>query len=324
MKPTIRVANADALRHECDVLVLKYAQGRHGVDKVVAGALRMSGHREGALSPPVGELSLVESKGTLSARYVLFVGVPPLYQLGYREIGDIARRSLRFIAANLPDVKRVAYTVHGPGYGLDERESFLSLVAGIIESLTNDGRFNQSLETTVVEVDSGRASRFIQYLKDVEVPKPPSPGRPDRQESESGSEARLPAGDSGEKPHVFVAMPFDSLKLDHFHYGIQPAVHSAGFLCERLDISSFTGGIVDQIKGKIASAELVVAELSGANPNVYLEVGYAWGKGIPTILLAERPEDLEFDVKGQRTLVYSSIRDLEEKLARELRNLRAP
>ena len=71
----------------------------------------------------------------------------------------------------------------------------------------------------------------------------------------------------------------------------------------------------------MASARLVVADLSTANANVYLEVGYAWGKGIPTVLLAKDSDDLKFDVKTQRCIAYKSIKHLEESLASELKAL---
>jgi hypothetical protein len=54
-----------------------------------------------------------------------------------------------------------------------------------------------------------------------------------------------------------------------------------------------------------------------------LEVGYAWGKGIPTVLLARDTADLRFDVRGQRCLVYNSIRKLEDSLTSELKALAA-
>jgi nucleoside 2-deoxyribosyltransferase len=75
------------------------------------------------------------------------------------------------------------------------------------------------------------------------------------------------------------------------------------------------------VKSRISSAKLVVADLSTANPNVYLEVGYAWAKGIPTVLLVRDTNDLKFDVKAQRCIVYTSIKQLEELLSKELKVL---
>ncbi len=110
---------------------------------------------------------------------------------------------------------------------------------------------------------------------------------------------------------------------DIFHYGIQGAVNAAGYLCERADLATFTGDLMDWVKRRIKSARLVIADLSSANPNVYLEIGYAWGCGIPTVLLISDSTDLTFDVRGQRCLVYKSIRALEESLAKELKGFPA-
>ena len=108
---------------------------------------------------------------------------------------------------------------------------------------------------------------------------------------------------------------------DVFHYGIQGAVNSAGLLCERADLSTFTGDVMDWVKRRISSATLVIADLSSANPNVYLEVGYAWGCRVPTVLLARDATDLKFDVKSQRCVLYKSIKSLEDALSRELQGL---
>jgi nucleoside 2-deoxyribosyltransferase len=75
------------------------------------------------------------------------------------------------------------------------------------------------------------------------------------------------------------------------------------------------------VRARISGARLVVADLTSANPNVYLEVGYAWGKGVPTVLIAKSEDALKFDVRSHRCIVYSSIKDLEDKLTRELHGL---
>jgi len=60
------------------------------------------------------------------------------------------------------------------------------------------------------------------------------------------------------------------------------------------------------VKKRIPSAALVVADLSTANPNVYLEVGHAWGCGKPTILTVRQTEDLKFDDAAERTRLPGS------------------
>ena len=73
----------------------------------------------------------------------------------------------------------------------------------------------------------------------------------------------------------------------------------------------------------IDSARVVIADLTLANPNVYLEVGYAWGRARPTILVVRDVKELRFDVQGTRCLAYQNIRHLEELLTKELAALPA-
>ncbi len=117
-------------------------------------------------------------------------------------------------------------------------------------------------------------------------------------------------------------MPFAVEFSDLFEYGIQHPVRDLGFLCERVNQDVFTGDILERIKSQIETSAAIIAVLTGANPNVYLEVGYAWGKGRPTILVTNDAEDPRFDVRGQRYLKYRRIKDVEETLTRELRVLK--
>jgi hypothetical protein len=117
-------------------------------------------------------------------------------------------------------------------------------------------------------------------------------------------------------------MPFSEDMTDLFYYGIQGPVNRAGFLCERVDLESFTGDVLQRIKARIESATYVIAEITHPNPNVFLEVGYAWGSNRPTIFLTKEANRLPFDVRGQRCLVYDTIRNLEKTLEGELQTLR--
>jgi hypothetical protein len=118
-------------------------------------------------------------------------------------------------------------------------------------------------------------------------------------------------------------MPFAEEMNDVFHYGIQGAVNRAGMLAERADLATFTGDVMGWVRERIATAHLVVADLTDNNANVYLEVGYAWGKDIPTVLLSRHACTPKFNVQGQRRIAYTSIKDLEAKLTEELQNLPA-
>jgi hypothetical protein len=185
-------------------------------------------------------------------------------------------------------------TLHGPGYGLDETEAALAEIGGL-EDAIRAGNVPPALEEVViVERDAGRVERLADSLTRELGSAPLKPGNVWAMNVLPGeSEDRGAAGSVGErsedKPHVFVAMPFDPAMDDVYHYGIQRVVHERGWLCERLDQTAFTGDVVERIKVRIRTAKVVIAGLTGANPNVYLEVGYAWGVGRPTVFLQSRP-----------------------------------
>jgi len=325
MYVVVSVELGDALNVPADVLALKYAQAAYGVDSAVIQRLAsFTPNIEEALPIP-GKFTLVKSDGQVASPLVLFVGVVPLLQFGYQEIRVFGRDVLMTLAKDAPDTKHLCLTIHGPGYGLDEAEAFEAEVAGIVEAIT-DGDFPQYLERiTIIEQNSARVGRLRRGLSRL-LPQ----GRVDLNRAKhlgaigSGAKERLRSAgyNSKDKPHVFVAMPFLDEMSDTYDYGIQSAVHAAGFLCERADVSTFTGDAMEWVRRRIASATLVIADLSTANPNVYLEVGYAWGCGKPTILLARDISELKFDVKGQRCLLYKRIKHLEELLKKELENLR--
>jgi hypothetical protein len=171
-------------------------------------------------------------------------------------------------------------------------------------------------EISIVEKNEGRAKRLEEHLAKYYSP------RKQVEVAETYTKQLESAGTAiKEKPHVFVAMPFSPEFEDVYIFGIQEPVQQAGLLCERVDLDVFTGDIVDRIKSRIETANLVVADLTGANANVYLEVGYAWGRNVKTLLLCRNPDELKFDVKGQRCVIYASINDLRKKLAAELRVL---
>jgi hypothetical protein len=270
----------------------------------------------------------------------MFLGVKRLWDLDYKDIFDFGFRAVALIATHVPSAKHVAMTMHGSGFGLDEIEAAQAQIAGCQLGLSTSPP--PSLERiTWVEIDEKRADRF-RALVSSQSPKvkpgSPLPGKPPitplapgpqdpasvENLSDSGSTRELLKTASlkqfGAKPHVFVAMPFAKEFDDTFHFGIQSPVRKVGFLCERIDQETFTGDVLERIKQKIETASMVIGELTGYNANVYLEIGYAWGKGRPTILLTK--EEPKFDARGQKILRYETLTELNDKLTKELRILK--
>jgi len=318
----IDVNEGDVLLVKADVLALKYAQASYGVDAIVLKKLINLG--PGVVLPEVGGIRLFDNVPGIAARSVLFVGVPPLEEFMYREIRQFARKAFSSLASRAPQTALVAMTLHGAGYGLDEAEAFESEVAGIVDAY-QDGDAPDALEQVlIVEHNHGRATRLKSLLADLVPGGHISGKRPEDNDPRNPTERLRAAGyASATKDHVFVAMPFKEEMEDVYHYAIQSAARAAGFICERADMATFTGEVMGWVKSRIKSASLVVADLTDANPNVYLEVGYAWGCGVETVLLAKNVADLTFDVRAHRCLVYKTIKQLEEALAKELEALKS-
>ena len=77
-----------------------------------------------------------------------------------------------------------------------------------------------------------------------------------------------------------------------------------------------------RIKERIESCAALVGILTGDNPNVYLEIGYAWGKGKPTILAVKEGQKVKFDLQDQKYMIYKNITDLRSKMRREIEGLK--
>ncbi len=321
------VQQGDVTTFDADVIALKFAQGLFGADQAVAGALGCSGdYLRGELSDP-GAYRIWRTDGKIKAKLVLFVGTPPLYAFDYGEIRKFAARVLKVLKNVAHTTEHLAMTIHGVGYGLDESEAFRSQLAGCLDAF-DSRNFPQSLKRiTIVEREPGRAKRLRIVLKESIPGGAVTPYPEPETQNAQGSIERSPlvsavGRESADKPHIFVAMPFAEKLDDVYHYGIQSPVNAAGYLCERIDATAFTGDILERIKLRIETASLVIADLTTTNPNVFLEVGYAWGKGRPTILLVQDVKELPFDVRGQRCLVYGKIQDLEKALAKEIQALK--
>lgn len=329
------VIHGDVLSVDVDVLALKYAQQFYGVDRKVSRQLEGVGKHVSELKPPIGGYKLINAEDAISAREALFIGVTQVSSLDYSAIRALSRDTLRTLAAHAPQTNSVAMPLHGPGFGLDEVEAALAQLGGCVDAL-NSGAVPQRLESIqIVEIDERRYSRIGAALEEELANSPQAirvPGdrwrwlltaHPDASGA-STERQRTPGASAGieQKPHAFVAMPFLKEMDDIYYFGIQGPVRQEGFICERIDQTAYTGDVIEQMRHKIKSSAVVIADLTGANPNVYLEVGYAWATGRPFIALIRAPEEPMFDLRGIRHLRYERIKDLEELLTKEIRELK--
>jgi hypothetical protein len=90
---------------------------------------------------------------------------------------------------------------------------------------------------------------------------------------------------------------------------IEPVFETlAEFVVERADKISHPGLIDAQIINKLLTAELVVADLTGLNPNAFYEIGIRHMAQKPIIHMHEAGQKIPFDVSLYRSIKFSRIR----------------
>lgn len=119
----------------------------------------------------------------------------------------------------------------------------------------------------------------------------------------------------------FIIMPFGGAsqalkrKFDGVYKGIiVPAVQEAGYEAVREDIAETPGSIPKSIVKKLADSDMVIADLTGMNPNVFYELGirHVLSK-CGTVLIINKGETIPFDNASHRVIQYTNeLADLDE------------
>lgn len=122
---------------------------------------------------------------------------------------------------------------------------------------------------------------------------------------------------------AFVLMPFDPGFDDIYKLGIKETAEKLGIRAERVDEQIFhKENILERIYGQIDAADFIIADLTGRNPNVFYETGYAHAKGKLCLLLTSRADDIPFHLKHHRHLICGdSIQNLRQALEKDLDGL---
>src|SRR6266478_368610 len=102
----------------------------------------------------------------------------------------------------------------------------------------------------------------------------------------------------------FTIMPFGGWFDDYYEQIYLPAIQSSGLVAKRADDLFRPSAIVHDIWELTKQAKVVLAELSGRNPNVFYELGLAHALAKPAILVAQTMEDVPFDLRALRVIVY--------------------
>lgn len=126
--------------------------------------------------------------------------------------------------------------------------------------------------------------------------------------------------------YCFVIMSLDPSMEEVYEDSIKLAVEKIGLKCLRMDKLDGTSNIARRMVEGIHGAKVVIADLSGAVPEVFYQLGVAHALGNNTIFIAQNPEkELPFDIRNYKVIKYEKTmrggRLLSEEIVRAIQTL---
>lgn len=101
-------------------------------------------------------------------------------------------------------------------------------------------------------------------------------------------------------------MPFGGKFEDYYREIYKPAIEQCGYKSRRSDDLFRPSTIIQDIWFLIQDATIILADLSERNPNVLYELGLAHAIQKPVILLSNNIEEVPFDLRSLRILIYET------------------
>lgn len=128
------------------------------------------------------------------------------------------------------------------------------------------------------------------------------------------------------KDTCFTIMPYGDWFDDYYETIFCPAIRDSGLKPTRADDLFRPGTIVNDIWTFTNQAKVVLADLTGKNPNVFYELGLAHALAKPVVLVTESIENVPFDLRPLRVLEYDKneprwAEALEENITRAIKEV---
>jgi hypothetical protein len=127
-----------------------------------------------------------------------------------------------------------------------------------------------------------------------------------------------------ERPFCFVIMPFAD-ELHYFYLYMRDHIEKVHHMdCERGDAQILTVPVLEKINNYIRKADVLIADCTGRNPNVFYELGIAHAYEKKVILLTKDSiADAPTDVRHFEFIRYDLRRDTDffDRLDNALRNV---
>lgn len=125
----------------------------------------------------------------------------------------------------------------------------------------------------------------------------------------------------------FVIMPFGNPFNDIYKDVLTPAIQNAGYNPVRGDSVYSVRPVIEDIFYGIRSSSVLVADVTGKNPNVNYELGIAHALNKPTVIISQSVDDIPFDYRHLRAIVYDThsvtwVVQLTDKITNTLKSVK--
>jgi len=156
---------------------------------------------------------------------------------------------------------------------------------------------------TPIKIRVASHMSFIQHIFDISLTEIVMRGQPIKSHPIFGD----PIEDfEHEWSDVFVIMPFRDELQDVYEKAIKPAVNETKLSVRRGDDFFSDQRIMDEVWSAIYYSKLCIVECTRLNPNVFYELGVAHTLGRPTIMIAHEGEEIPFDIRDRRCVLYQT------------------
>ncbi|QRG68555.1 hypothetical protein [Brevibacillus choshinensis] len=112
---------------------------------------------------------------------------------------------------------------------------------------------------------------------------------------------------------VFVLTPFHKDMRATYDI-IKGVCYASNLTCSRGDEELVSGEILPHIVKKIVNSRIIIANISGRNPNVFYELGIAHALDKPTILISKSLSEVPFDLQSKSIILYDNEAELTNML----------
>ena len=122
----------------------------------------------------------------------------------------------------------------------------------------------------------------------------------------------------------FILMPFGDEMVPIYNKIKEIIADDHKLICLRADDIYSAGIVIQEVWDNIQKAQIIVADITDKNPNVFYEMGLAHAINKNIIIIAQKEDDVPFDLRHLRVIIYDKNRleDFGVKLSKSIERLK--